>query len=56
MSPCRSGSAAEKSGIHTRCYYEFDGKIENMNDLSSLVSTYPAGAEVEVVVDRFGED
>ncbi len=26
-----------------------------MNDLSSLVSTYPAGTEVEVVVDRFGE-
>ncbi|MFY9357767.1 MAG: PDZ domain-containing protein, partial [Defluviitoga tunisiensis] len=51
------GSAAEKSGIQPQdVIIEFDGKkIETMNDLSSLVSTYPAGTEVEVVVDRFGE-
>jgi Do/DeqQ family serine protease len=51
------GSAAEKSGIQPQdVIIEFDGKkIETMNDLSSLVSTYPVGAEVEIVVDRFGE-
>jgi len=51
------GSAAEKSGIQPQdVIIEFDGnKIESSNDLSSLVATYPAGAEVEVVVDRFGE-
>jgi len=49
--------AAEKAGIKINdVIVEVDGKeIENIDDLTSLISTYPAGTTVEVVVDRFGE-
>jgi Do/DeqQ family serine protease len=51
------GGAAEKAGIKVNdVIVEVNGKkIENMDDLTSLISTYPAGTTVEVVVDRFGE-
>ncbi|MDY6894605.1 MAG: Do family serine endopeptidase [Thermotogota bacterium] len=51
------GGAAEKAGIKINdVIVEVDGKeIENIDDLTSLISTYPAGTTVEVVVDRFGE-
>jgi len=51
------GGAAEKAGIKVNdVIVEVNGKkIENVNDLTSLISTYPAGTTVEVVVDRFGE-
>ncbi len=51
------GGAAEKAGIKVNdVIVEVDGKkIENTDDLTSLLATYPAGTNVEVVVDRFGE-
>ncbi|MDK2811997.1 MAG: serine protease Do [Petrotoga sp.] len=51
------GGAAEKAGIKVNdVIVEVNGKkIENVDDLTSLISTYPAGTTVEVVVDRFGE-
>jgi len=52
-----AGGAAEKAGIKANdVIVEVDGKeIESANDLSSLIATYPSGAKVEIVVDRFGE-
>jgi S1-C subfamily serine protease len=49
--------AAEKAGIKVNdVIVEVNGKeIENIDDLTSLLATYPAGTNVEVVVDRFGE-
>lgn len=51
------GGAAEKAGIKVNdVIVEVNGKkIENTDDLTSLLATYPAGNTVEVVVDRFGE-
>ncbi|PNR93744.1 serine protease [Petrotoga sp. HWH.PT.55.6.1] len=51
------GGAAEKAGIKANdVIVEVNGKkIENTDDLTSLLATYPAGNTVEVVVDRFGE-
>jgi len=52
------GGAAEKAGIKVNdVIVEVNGKkMENVDDLTSLIRTYPAGAEVEVVVNRFGEE